>query len=86
MEASRNRNEAFGARVLIVIIVCKAIGALTSIPSTPTVRAVMNTAAPTFAAAAAFDGSADASGEQYGSGFFYSGFAHLYFYSRAGDM
>jgi hypothetical protein len=45
----------------------------------------MNILAPTFAEATAFDGSVDATGEQYGFAFFYLGFAYFYFYSLAGD-
>jgi len=45
----------------------------------------MNTLAPAFADATAFDGSVDATGEQYGFAFFYPGFAYFYFYSPAGD-
>ena len=68
-----------------VIILCKVGDLLTSISVVPTVRAVMNTLAPAFAEATAFDGSVDATGEQYGFAFFYPGFAYFYFYSLAGD-
>ena len=68
-----------------MIIVCKVGDLLTSISVVPTVRAAMNTLAPAFAEATAFDGSVDATGEQYGFAFFYPGFAYFYFYSLAGD-
>lgn len=68
-----------------VIISCKVRGALTSVSAIPTVKVVMNTFAPAFADATAFDGSVDATGERYGFAFFYPGFAYLYFYSLAGE-
>lgn len=70
---------------LIVIIVFKVVGILTSILAMRTVLAVMNDLDSTSDAHLALDGVRTAGGDLYAFVFFYLGYAYFYFPPRAGD-